>query len=188
MSDSFEKVNQQLIEETDKMAIRQQNLLAENQDLQLRSCSRGFDAVIGKKFQDKTVPLIESCAIALQEAEKLLNPDGSSEIPTCFGGKQDFLNFSLDPSLTENDAVRILNEYGDELIGTTVAEFKLMQEQSPRLNDVSSLSDMITRVIENHKATSALQVLKEKTLLLQNYLEEKQETTDENLLENTSAV
>jgi len=176
LSDSFEQVNRQLIEETDVMATKQRDLLAENQILKIRSCSRGFDAVIGRKFRETVDPLIESCTKALYEVQqqmKRTHPDVE-----VFPGyvESDLLESStMSLHLTDNEAISILDEYGEEIIGTTVAELKHMEDQSPRLGDVFTLTQLINSVKESHKMTVALQKLKESAYVLRDHLEEEPE-------------
>ena len=158
------------------MATKQRDLLDENQILKMRSCSRGFDAVIGRKFRETVGPLIEDCTKALLEAQqqvKRTHPDVD-----VFPGyvESDLLESStLTLSLADDEAIKILDEYGEEVIGTTVAELKHMQHQSPRLGDVFTLAQLINSVKESHKMTLALQKLKESAYVLRDHLEEEPE-------------
>ena len=163
-------MNLQLIEETDEMATRQRSLLAENQVLRMRSCSRGFDAIIGRKLRENINPLIESCKKALSEAQRLTNSSGpdASMLPSNL--EADLMD-SKGMMLSDEEAIKTLDEYGDEVIGTTVAELRQMEDQSPRLGDVFTLPQLISSVKETHKTILALQKLKENAFILRDYLE-----------------
>ena len=167
-------MNRQLIEETDVMATRQRDLLEENQVLRVRSCSRGFDAVIGRRFRETVEPLIESCTKALYEVQqqiKCSHPD----VEVFPGFVEPNLLDSRSLALSDDEAIKILDEYGEEVMGTTVAELKQMEDHSPRVEDVVTLTQLMNNVRENHKLTLYLQNLKETAYVVRDHLEEEPE-------------
>ena len=160
------------MDETDEMATRQQGLMIENQTLRMRSCSRGFDAVIGRKFCENACPLIEACVTALFKAQAILkNTHPDVEL---FPDRVEWTFNDARNLLSDEDAIKLLDEYGDEIVGTTVAELRQMQDHSPRLSDVTSLSQLIDGVKKTHQAFCALQNIKRSSFALRDYLEEQQ--------------
>ncbi|XP_076799576.1 uncharacterized protein LOC143444274 isoform X4 [Clavelina lepadiformis] len=158
LAESFERANMQLMDETDEMGKRQRNLLTENQALRLRSSSRAFDAMIGQKLRESLRQTVRLCEEKLQD----LKTDGGREVMEFTRRRtkvQDSylaVEFSfelLNPIdvhvLSDEDAAKFLNTFALQLMGTNFEDLRQLQNESPRLDDIKSISQLTDDVKEN---------------------------------------